>query len=153
MSHTSRVTTAALTDLDALAAAVAELAAEGIAISLKHNCAPRSYFGTRQTGMESTHTVIHLPNAQYDIGVYDMEDGTRELRTDFYGGSVQRQLGGAAGNEMDKEVSRETLAVGKLLQRYQIICAEKAAMNAGYVDMERHVMPDGEMQLLVQIAA
>lgn len=152
MSHTSRVTTAALTDLDALVAAVEELAREGIRIHVEKDATPRSYFGTEQKGMEHTHTVIRLPDAVYDVGVYDLPDGTRELRTDFYGGSVAKVLGGRPGHELDKQ-DNGSLLLGKLLQRYQVVAAESAARNAGYTDFERQVMPDGEIQLLVSIAA
>lgn len=147
MSHTSTIKSIAIVDIEALRAAVNELAKTGMKISLQEGGKPRAYFQDQQ-GMGNADFVIKLDSAKYDIGVYKNDAGTYELRTDFWSGSVENILGAQASAE-DK---REQAKLGKLYQMYGVHATLRQARKKGY-SATRSVAKDGTIQLELSVPA
>jgi len=82
MSHTVSVTGVKITNITALKAA-----AVALGLTVKENAVPRFY-----AGAEVAPYVIKLPGS-YDVGVYHNADGTFQLATDYYLGSVEKSVG------------------------------------------------------------
>lgn len=142
MSHTSTVRAIKIQSVSALRAAIAELAQGGVACSLVENEIPRAYFAN-QHGMGKADFVVKLAKAQYDIGLYKTDEGY-EARTDFYGGSVAKELGGVATSPE----TREQAQMGKLFQMYGVHAATEAARRKGHM-VRRIVKPNGTIALEV----
>lgn len=141
MSHTSTVKSIKIQSVTALRAAIAELATQGIRVSLVENDTPRAYFAN-QTGMGKADFVIKLADSPYDIGLYKAEDGSYEARTDFWAGAVERVLGAKARSAETTEQAR----MGKLFQMYGIHAATEAARRKGHM-VRRIPKQDGTIAL------
>lgn len=128
MSHTSTIKSVTINSESAIRAAVKELAAAGIRISLLEKATPRAYFAN-QAGMGLADFVLHIPDARYDVGLYKQADGTFEARTDFHMGSVASVLGAAhTGNG----IRSEQAALGKFFQAYNLNRATEQARAMGH---------------------
>ena len=144
MSHTSSIKSVKIVSVDALRAAVFELASSGIKCSLIENATPRAYFKDQQ-GMGKANYVLRLDNANYDVGFYRQEDGSYEPRTDFFGGTVAREIGGQATSSEKQEQAQ----MGKLFQAYAIHATIEQARKRGQAVM-RHTDPKtGKVMLTV----
>lgn len=144
MSHTTSIGGIKIANIDALEAAIAELANAGIKCSLVADSTPRAYFKDQQ-GMGRADYVIKLDNSRYDIGLYKQEDGSYEPRTDFWGGDVAKLLGGTAGAPEREQQAQ----LGKLFQMYGVHAATLEARRSG--KMVRRVNDDvtGQIKLVV----
>jgi len=143
MSHTTSVKSIKIVSIPALEAAVAELAAKGIKISLAQNATPRAYYAN-QAGLGKADYVIKLGDAPYDIGLYKSEDGSYEARTDFFAGHIDRILGAKASKPENAQQAR----MGKFFQAYAINAAQIEARRKGY-STRRITGSDGVEKLVV----
>ena len=143
MSHTTAIDSVIISDVAALQAAITELSREGISCELLENAKPRAYYSS-QEGLGQARYVVKLNKADYDVGLYDNGQGGYEARTDFWGGSVERQLGAQATGSEDRQHAR----MGKLFQRYAVCAAENHAAMNGY-STSRTTKADGTMQLVL----
>ena len=148
MSHTTSIKAIKITDIAALRSAVNELQEmHGIKCSLTENAKPRAYYADQQ-GMGIAPYVLVLDNARYDVGFYESGktpngETAYEARTDFFGGTVQQQLGvRPEGSE-----SADQARMGKLYQAYGIHATMNALANQG-VGFERTTV-EGKEQLIV----
>ena len=146
MSHTTSIGSVVISDISALNAAIRELKAEGVNCELLENAVPRAYYED-QPDMGLAPIVVKLNDATYDVGLYDNGKGGFEARTDFYGGSVEREL----GTKQFEDGEREQAKLGKLFQRYAVCAAENHASMNGYV-AQRDLKADGTIQLVLNAA-
>ncbi|MCK5307055.1 MAG: hypothetical protein KAJ73_00450 [Zetaproteobacteria bacterium] len=145
MSHTTTIGTILFADIGALQGAIKELKSQGIQCKLLENAAPRAY-SANQSGMGKAPYVVNLPNADYDIGLYPSESGEGlEPRTDFYRGSVQRELG---AEHVKPGEDTEQAKIGKLVQMYAIHAAERKAVQQG-MQVTRVPTDNGGLQLKI----
>ena len=143
MSHTTTIDAIMFTDMGALQAAINELKATGVDCELMQNLTTRAYYNNQQ-GMGTADYVVKLNDAKYDVGLYASEDGGGyEARTDFYGGTVEKQLG-----VQDAAVAGEQRKLGKLYQMYGVHGATRIAVQQGYAVNSVH-KEDGTIQLRV----
>jgi len=144
MSHTTSISSLRITSISALRAAVEELRSNGMSIQMKANATPRAY-SANQVGMGAAPYVIELPGASYDLGVYPAADGNGfEIRTDFWGGSVEKVLGAKPTSTATATQAK----LGRLYQMYVLTATEEQAAEQG-MQVERSVEADGTIQLLV----
>lgn len=143
MSHTASVKSIKIQSITALRSAIAELATQGIQISLIENAVPRAYFPD-QSGMGLAPYVVKLANSPYDIGLYQDEKGGYEARTDFFAGHIEKQLGAKATSEESAEQAR----MGKLFQMYGVHATMEAARKKGHM-VRRISKQDGTIALEV----
>lgn len=145
MSHTTTINKIDLSDIDALRAAINMLNDRGVKCDLLENAVPRAY-SPNQAGMGEADYVLNLKNAEYDVGLYQQADGTFEPRTDFWGGSVEREIGVEAREGEDHGQAR----IGKFVQAYAAQAAMRKAIQQGHtvnmVDQE-----DGTIQLQIMV--
>jgi hypothetical protein len=150
MSHTTAIKGVNITNIDALRAAIEELAEKGIKINLTEGGTPRSYYsahGREQEGMGKADFVIGLADAAYDIGLYLGEDGVYEARTDFWNYNVKsvESVLGAAASAPEYETQAK---MGKLFQAYAIHATLATARMQGK-SVQRITKKDGTEQLVV----
>lgn len=143
MSHTSTIQAVKILSIGALRAAVEELNSKGTRCSLIENARPRAYFAD-QDGMGQAPFVLQLADAKYDIGFYADGKGGYDARTDFWSGSVEKQLGVVACSSTGKEQAK----LGKLFQAYGIHAAMETARKQGYT-VRRVAGKEGAEQLIV----
>lgn len=127
MSHTTSIKAVKIQSISALRSAIAEMSAAGTPLTLTENAKPRAY-SSNQAGMGMAEYVIGVPGAAYDIGLYKQPDGSYETRTDFWGGSIEKVLGGTATTPERREQAR----MGKLFQMYGVHAATEAARKKGH---------------------
>lgn len=144
MSHTTAIKGVQITDVAALRSAVNDLNKAGVQCTLIENAKPRAYYSD-QEGLGMADLVLQLPNAQYDVGLYK-QDKNYEARTDFYGGSVERQLG-----VKDDSVKGDQKKLGKLYQMYAVNATERSLAMKG-ISSRRTTKQDGTIQLMAQVA-
>lgn len=144
MSHTTTIDTIVFSDVDALQAAVNELAGKGVRCSLSKGGTPRAYFPD-QTGMGPADYVLRLEDAPYDIGFYkDQSKGGYVARTDLFAGHISRILGAPkVNNESDAQA-----ALGKLYRTYAAHAVTRQAMRQGR-SVRRIDNPDGSIRMVV----
>ena len=133
ISHTTTLKGVQIRDTNALAAAVAELAARGIKCRLEQNVRPRMYYGN-QHGV--CPYVLKLDNAPYDVGFDRQEDGSFLPVMDTWAGHIQREIGVTnPACELPKDhAEREAMmAIGRLSQTYAKHAAINAAAAQGYI--------------------
>ena len=141
MSHTSTISSILITDVNALKSAITELKQAGVNCDLLEDAVPRAY-SRSQAGMGQAPYVVKLSN--YDVGLYLNKDKSGyEARTDFWDGSVERDLG-----VQDDSVSREQAMMGKLYQMYGVHATTRAAAQKGY-RVTRHTGEEGKIQLRI----
>lgn len=143
MSHTTKLESVTISSIPALRAALAELAKNGVRCSLKENATPRAYY-SNQAGMGKAPYVIELADAKYDIGLYPDGKGGYTAATDFWGGSVQQQLGVQACSATGAEQAK----MGKLFQSYAIHATMEEARKKGYTT-RRVKGKDGSEQIVI----
>ena len=129
--------------VNALRAAVAELVTTGIRCSLVENATPRAFYPGQQ-GMGVADFVVKLDSSPYDIGLYKSEAGGYEARTDFWGGHIEKALGGTARSAENREQAK----MGKLFQLYGVHAAMEAARKKGHT-VRRIAKEDGTIALEV----
>lgn len=123
-------------------AAIEELQSQGVRANLIENATPRAYYND-QAGLGLAPYVIQLPQARYDIGVYQDGDGY-EMRTDFYGGSVAKEVGVVACSAATAEQAK----LGKIFQYYALNAAEEQARNQGLMT-QRVTGNEGAIELVL----
>jgi hypothetical protein len=124
MSHTAIISEIKITDIAALRSAILDLNKMGIRAELRENVAPRAYY-ENQNGMGVAPYVLHIADAQYDVGFYpDQANKEYEARTDFFGGSVEKVLGVRDGTEQGR--------MGKLFNAYVANATINQAIRKGY---------------------
>jgi hypothetical protein len=143
MSHTSSVKSIAITNVEALRAAVTELNSLGVSCELLENASPRAYF-SNQAGLGQADFVLKLHKSRYDVGFYRTEQGGYEVRTDFWGQDVKNQLGAKASGPGKAEQAQ----LGKLFQAYGIHAAMGEARRRG-LQATRQKGADGVEQVVV----
>ena len=126
MSHTSRISAIKIASVSALRAAIAELNSVGVKCALVENETPRAFF-PNQEGMGKADFIVRLTDAPYDIGLYKQADGTYEARTDFWGGHVEKCVGGKA----TKPENADQAKMGRLFQLYGVHAATETAKRKG----------------------
>lgn len=128
--------------MQALRQAVRDLNSAGVSCELLENVKPRAYY-SQQSGMGVAPYVLQLNGAQYDVGLYK-QDKSYTARTDFYGGSVQRELG-AKNAKTDQE------KLGKLYQYYSANAVERSLSMKG-ISSRRVVKEDQTLQIIANVA-
>lgn len=124
MSHTSKIDSVKITDIDAVKQAIEDLNKMGIKCSLRENATPRAYYAD-QKGMGIAPYVVHLQDCTYDVGLYKSDDGKYyEPRADLFAKKIKNILG----------VEGDTLQdhIGKLLNAYSARATMRAAIRKGY---------------------
>ena len=145
MSHTTEISDIVFTDVSALKAAVAELAAKGVRCALIENAKARAFYAN-QSGMEGEHPyVLQLHDAPYDIAfVQDAKKKGLVARTDLFAGKVASVLGApVTGTETAAQG-----ALGRLYQTYAIHAATRKAVAQG-LTVKRVNSNDGSVRLVV----
>lgn len=148
MSHNVTIDDIVINDITALRNCIAELAKEGIAISLVENAAFRSY---GRNGHECPY-VIKLDNANYDIGlIRNKENDGYKLLFDPYGaGGIRKELGvPVASCPIGAKI--EQITIGKLLQQYAVCKMERDASLNG-MGVQRTKAKDGTINLTVTVS-
>lgn len=143
MSHTSAIKAIKIVSISALRAAVAELNQTGVQCALVENETPRAFFPDQQ-GMGKADYILRLNNAPYDIGFYKQDDGSYEARTDFWGGHVEKCIGG----KPSKPENAEQAKMGRLFQLYGVHVATETARKKG-LSVRRIAGADGKIKLEV----
>lgn len=144
MSHTTEVNDIVFTDIEALKAAVNELAAKGVKLSLTKGGTPRAYYAN-QNGMGAADYVLKVEQARYDVGFYSDKDKKGMVaRTDFFGGDIERLLGTPVKQGDDPNRAK----LGKLYHTYAIHAATRAAAKKG-LQTRRVNNADGSVRLVV----
>ena len=143
MSHTAKIAGITISNIDALRAAVEELNESGIKCKLLDDVKPRAFY-ENQPGMGKADHVLQLENSRYDIGFYHQPDGTYEVRTDFWGNDIEKNLGVRATDPTKVDQAR----LGKLFQTYGLCAATMEATQRGY-SVRRVEGENGRKQLIV----
>ena len=146
MSHTTTVRSVKITEIDALRQAIAEIAAEGIAVELVENAVPRMYYGNQHGKCDY---VIKLKNSQYDVGLERQRDGSFVPVFDEYAGHIAKQLG-AKRSRRGNENSAEH-AIGNLLQKYAVNAAKNAALGQGLIIESCTVDEENRVSLVIAV--
>lgn len=142
MSHTTSIKAIKIVSIAALEAAVKELAASGIRVTMSKGGTPRAYYPNQQ-GMGKADYVVSLADAKYDIGLYKDKDGY-EARTDFFGGSVEKVLGANARSPENAQQAK----MGRLFQMYGVHAAMEQARRQGH-SVRRVTQQDGTISLQI----
>lgn len=144
MSHTTEIGDIVFSDIQALTAAVNEMAGKGVKCSLIKGGTPRAFYQNQQ-GMGAAEYVLRLEDCPYDIGFY--RDNAKKglvARTDLFAGHVSRVLGVQANSNE----SAAQAALGKLNQTYAIHAATRKAVQQG-MTVKRVNNADGSVRLVV----
>ena len=160
MSHTTKLNTIPITDIHALEAAIKELAAQGVDISLKRNAEPRMYYPeqiTKQVASQKNHGlqlhenpeecdyVVSLPMCPYDIGLIKKQGSNEyELLYDKWAGHIRKQVG-------HKDVKSDVGNVSRLVQGYAKHAAIRTATMQGHKVQSATVDSDGKVQIHVAL--
>ena len=140
MSHTSTISGVQIVSISALTAAVAELNKAGVKCELIKGGTPRAFYAN-QENLGPADYIVKLADAPYDIGLYKNGDAF-EARTDFWGGHVERCLGGRATTEARADQAK----MGRLFQLYAVHAATEKARRQGH-SVRRVVQPSGKIIL------
>jgi hypothetical protein len=165
MSHNVQIKGVKINDLDALAKAINELQREGVNVSLergtpgKRGLTFRTYGGFNNDN-RADH-VIRMPDCNYDIGLLQQAGGHyAPVYDNALGLSVACPIACAydkPGNTYnfrtitdpaEVAVAAKGLAIGKLMQRYSAVVAERAAQLKGY-RTQRAFSRDGALQVVI----
>lgn len=147
MSHNVKITNIKITNLDAVIAAVNELNEElGLNWTYEYNGMIRGW-----AGQKTKVDLAILTNKQYDIGFNKNKDGTYSpVYEDFCTYEFDDTIRADTFAEgIDKDVNRSGKAIGKLLQRINVITAEAEAAQCGYSTQREYDKETGIMNLLV----
>lgn len=141
MSHTTKINAIEIRDVAAVAAAIKDMIADGKKLELIANAKPRAYFNN-QNGMGQADFVVKLHNAPYDLGLYKQEDGSYEIRTDFWAGKVERELG-------VKPFQTPQQKLGQFYQAYSTAVVMNKLKASGKM-VSRIKAKDGSVKLVAQ---
>ena len=166
MSHNVQISGVKINDLDALETAMAELRREGINVSLERGepgtrvVRFRTYSGFGNNPMADH--VIRLPGASYDIGLLKQPSGHYEpVYDNALGLSVACPIACEykPGNQLnyraitdrtELDLASRGIGIGKLMQRYTAVVAERDARLRGYV-ARRVTSNDGALQVVITV--
>lgn len=159
MSHNVQITGIKIKDLDALDKAIAELRKEGVNVTLDRGTPGKreKHFRTYKGfgNVPYADHVIRIADASYDIGLLQQPGGHYEP---IYDDTLDRAAGLGSNKPCpiacpwspgDKAHSGH--AMGKLMQRYTAVVAEKTARMRGYAT-RRVIANDGTIELLMTTA-
>lgn len=136
MSHNVEIKGTKITDLDALSAAIDELAREGVHIRFDKNAKQfRTYMGQDP----SCDAAIVMGTGSHDIGLKKQADGSYGIVFDPYAFSHELRVDGGAENFQPDEPhgtrhwdqESATNAIGKLIQRYNVVKVERESAMVG----------------------
>ena len=147
MSHNVKITNIKVTNLSYVEAAVAELNEElGLNWTCEYNSTIRGWAGKETPVMLAIKT-----NTQYDIGFNDNKDGTfSPVYEDFCLYDLKDTYGADTEAKTIEDLKEKSgRAIGKLLQRINIITAECEAAQSGYTTQREYNEETGIMNLLV----
>lgn len=130
MSHTTTIDGINITDANAIRAAVANLAAKGVNISLVENATPRMYYDHQARDVGTCEFVLKLPDAKYDVGLKQQPDGSYQPVFDEWANSVGGQIGGQCALPQTPE-ERSLWAIGAFSQEYnkEVVRQQAAAQG------------------------
>jgi hypothetical protein len=143
MSHTTSIKAIKIVDINALQAAIDELNQKGVKCSLVADAQPRAFYPNQQ-GMGKADYVIKLDASRYDVGLYKQEDGSYEARTDFWGGDIEKLLGGKATSDEYKESAK----LGRLFQLYGVNATQNKLRMQGKSVRRVENEQTGQIQLV-----
>lgn len=144
MSHTTEIADIVFTDIQALTAAVNELASKGVKCALIKGGTPRAFYANQQ-GMGAADYVLQLQDCPYDVGFYhDAKKKGMVARTDLFAGRVA----GVLGSQITGKENPAQAAMGKLYQTYAIHAATRKAVQQG-MTVQRVNNADGSVRLVV----
>lgn len=144
MSHTTKISSVQIRSTGAIEAAVAELKAAGVDIQLVPNAKPRAYYEEQQ-GMGVADFILKLGGCKYDVGLYKQEDGSYEIRADFWQDHIGSVLG-APGSNQSQRHANPALALGRFTQTYAIHATMESARRKG-LSVQRTTRADGKVAL------
>ena len=87
--------------------------------------------------MGKCHHAIKFKGINYEVGVWENEDGTFNLRFDGYDGALNRKMGGYGGDAFS--------------QSYTIEATKRAARRKGWRTIEKPVASNGSVELEVLV--
>lgn len=149
MSHNVMVKNVKIADLNSLRAAINELKNEGVKISLAED---QKTFRTYKGQPNKCDMVIKLEGERYDVGLKLEADGTYSTVFESMLGSNKSVA--CAWNAGDpREMHYDPRApIGRLLQRYTVVTAERDAATKGYSCTRENNVETGDMQVVVAVA-
>lgn len=148
MSHTTKLKGTVIRNINALRAAIEELAATGVSVELVENERPRMYYNN-QHGV--CPYVVRLNNSRFDVGLDLQEDGTYTPVFDTHANTVGRHLG-ADVNVCPMPRTQEgqaTHQIGKLMQSYAKHTAMQEAAAQGYIVENSYTDEKGQVHLVL----
>lgn len=155
MSHTSTISSIKIIDILAFNQAVEQLQQEGVGITVVHNEVPHGYFPDQAGMNEVALQVLKIDGADHDVALYDIGNGQHELRTDFYGGTVQNKLGARADAiaKIDTSTTEgceevEQARLGRLYQLYALNAISNTTARTGG-SIQQELLADGSIQLVI----
>lgn len=144
MSHNTLIKDVKITDLDALDTAIAELQKEGVSISFDREA---TNFRTWRGQPDKCEGAIRLPGEQFDIGLRREADGSYVPVFDHM--LDRNQAIACAYTPGERRSDRHT--IGKLMQRYTVVKAEKEAALQGHMVTSRvYDAATGEISITVE---
>lgn len=147
MSHNVKITNIKVTNLSYVEAAVAELNEElGLNWTCEYDSTIRGWAGNQTKVKLAIKT-----DTKYDIGFNENKDGTfSPIYEDFCAFEFQDTVRADSEAQTIEDVKeRSGRAIGKLLQRINIITAECEAAQSGYTTQREYDKETGIMNLLV----
>lgn len=164
MSHNVQITGIKIIDLDALDKACAELRKEGVNVTLDRGTPGKreKTFRTYAYGNNSTKAdhVIRLDQCKYDVGLIQQPDGHCEpIYDNSLGLSVECPIAcqyrpenqfnfRPITDKAELELAAKGHGIGKLMQRYTAVLAEKTAKLRGF-STRRVIANDGTIELVM----
>ena len=147
MSHNVKITNIKIANLDVVVAAINELNEElGLNWTCEYDTTIRGW-----AGQETKVKMAIKTNKAYDIGFNENPDGTYSpVYEDFCAYEFEDSIRADRTAEgIDPDVNMKGKAIGKLLQRINIITAECEAAQCGYTTQREYDAKTGIMNLLV----
>ena len=147
MSHNVKITNVKISNLDVVVAAVNELNEElGLNWACEYDSTIRGWAGNK-TGVK----LAIKTNTCYDIGFNQNRDGTfspvyEDMCSYEFKDSVRAD---STAEGIEENVDQSGRAIGKLLQRINVITAEYEAAQSGYTTQREYDEKTGIMNLLV----
>jgi hypothetical protein len=148
MSHTTKLKGTVIRNIEAMRAAIAELAAQGVAVELVEKAKPRMYYQNQHGVCEY---VVRLPNSRFDVGLDLQEDGSYVPVFDTHANLVGQHLG-ADVNVCPVPRGQEGQAahqIGKLMQSYAKHAAMQEAAAQGYIVENSYTDDKGQVHLVL----
>ena len=175
MSHTTTVKSVPIRSITALQQAVAKLQAQGVKCELVQNAQPRMYYADQlqrhlKQKSEICPYVLKLPDAYYDVGFLQQEDGSLVPVFDDYnypsrtvketqtgksgiagvlGATWKGKVEHWSGSQDDKQKEQTRYSIGKLMNAYSTAAAVEKAVRSGYTVESTKVKADGTVEIMV----